>query len=93
MAYETSTLISDFETSGLSQRDFCESKGVKYSTLRYHLSKKRRTDRRHTEPSCKEPGGFVPLRVDRPIGSRTVVVIHGRFDTDEIIELLRTLSD
>jgi hypothetical protein len=92
MAYETSTLISDFESSGLSQKEFCESKGVKYSTFRYHLSKKRRADGRPTEPSCRESGGFVPLRVERPGGSRTVIVIHGRIETDEIVELLRTIS-
>jgi hypothetical protein len=40
---EWDRVLSDFKESGLSRAKFCLERGVKESTLEYHLSKRRKS--------------------------------------------------
>lgn len=84
-------LLSSYESSGLSQKTFCEQHGLKLSTFSYW----RRALRRQTS----EPGKFVEVvswdgteRLEVNLPSGIVIRVPKRFDPASLKSLVEVLS-
>ena len=66
-------LVSDFETSDLTQREFATERGISFSNLRNWLYRLRKESRPLQPEPAKVPGQ-APERAPAPEGSRLVPV-------------------
>jgi len=59
-------LSSEWERSGLSQKAFCEKRGVSYTAFCYHRSALRKRERLAAQRSVRNEGGgqFIPVMVE-----------------------------
>ncbi len=75
-------VIEAYQASGLTQKAFCQSEGLAFSTFQYWLSRYRREHRPDFQQSSPDGlSGFVELKPQTPlpsghIGDRSVVVSY-----------------
>lgn len=94
MAHVTATLVSEFQSSGLTQKRFCAKKKISVSTLRYHLAKSRRLGGHSEKDSPATPARFIPLQVRNTFGGETtILVVRGSFERGELAELLQAVAE
>ena len=95
MAHDTKTLVSQFQASGLSQKEFCEGKGIAVSTLQYHLGKFRK-NKQNTLPGSNtllSAKHFVPLHLAQAQRTATtVIIVQGNFSKDELGTFIHSLA-
>ena len=65
---EMFTLVEEWQSSGQTQKIFCQEQGIKPGTFAYWLRKKRQNG--------ESTGGFLPVRVSRDLGTDPVEVIY-----------------
>jgi transposase-like protein len=91
-AEERARLLAQYETSGLTQKEFARREGIKYATFTVWLSKHRRGALASARPRVRfeqfvlRPGAAAKLEVQLPDG----VIVRGN-DTVEMAELVRAL--
>jgi hypothetical protein len=101
---EVQQLVAEFVSSGMRRSEFCQSRGLSFSTLNRHL-KKRRWKRRHKPNSSA--GRLVPVELaarksptqQEPSGGLAVVLpggrrieVHPDFDTNTFERLVSLLE-
>jgi len=101
---EVQQLVAEFVSSGMRRSEFCQSRGLSFSTLDRHL-KKRRWKRRHgpvssvdrlvkvelaARKSPKQHGPSYGLAVVLPSGRR--IEVHPDFDTSTFERLVSVLE-
>ncbi len=101
---EVQQLVAEFVSSGMRRSEFCQSRGLSFSTLERHL-KKRRWKRRRTpvssagrllkvalaaKKSPRQHDATCGLAVVLPSGRR--IEVHPDFDTDTFERLVRALE-
>lgn len=84
----------EYRESGLSQKDFCERRGVSRSTLSYWLKKERQQSESQAlveiAPQAEGPRTGC-LRIK--IGERVVIELDRPVDTDELEQVLAAVSE
>lgn len=65
-AYEWRSIIADYKTSGLTQRDFCQQQNIAYSSFTNWLIKLKKLT---TDLSAEntEPALFIDVLADKPL--------------------------
>ena len=101
---EVQQLVAEFVSSGMRRSEFCESRGLSFSTLDRHLKKRRWKRRRR--PTCSA-GRLVPVELaakksptqQEPSRGLAVVLpggrrieVHPDFDTSTLERLLGILE-
>jgi hypothetical protein len=101
---EVQKLVADFRSSGMRRSEFCQSRGLSFSTLDRHLKKRRWKRRRRSVSSAgrlvpvelaarKSPTRQEPscgLAVVLPRGRR--IEVHPEFDTSTFERLVSLLE-
>jgi len=86
MSYETKDLVKRYQTSGMTQKDFCNKNSVPLSTLQYHLHKNRRT----LKSSTMSIPGFIPVSMPKPPQTTSsIVIIRGTYSPTQITEMVK----
>jgi hypothetical protein len=97
---EVDQLVAEYESSGLSRREFCQKRGVGLSTLdRYRTRRKRPAPTGSNALLAVEVSGRVPAPL-AGTGSALVAVLRGGrrievgrgFDTSALAQLVRVLE-
>jgi hypothetical protein len=89
MKHATSELVRSFNSSGLTQKDYCTRHKIALSTLQYHLRKSRKFNTRKKKVAN---GNFLPLLISNQkspskVSSKTLLLLHGEISTEELSEL------
>lgn len=88
MAHKTKELVRRYQASGLTQSDFCKKHSVPLSTLHYHISRSRQ------EKDSANPSNFLTLNRGVSLSdSQTILIVHGRFSTQQIAVLARCVTE
>jgi hypothetical protein len=97
-------LVAEFVSSGMRRSEFCQSRGLSFSTLDRHLKKRHRKRRRRSTPSA---GRLVPVELaakksstqHKPTCGLAVVLpggrrieVHPDFDTSTFERLVGLLE-
>jgi hypothetical protein len=83
----SSDLISRFQASGLTQKQFCTTESISVSTLQYHLKK----SRSETIGLSAAPA-FISLPREGESKVSTLVILKGRFSLPELSEFIGSLG-
>jgi hypothetical protein len=101
---EVQQLVAEFVSSGMQRSEFCQSRGLSFSTLERHLKTRRWKRRRRSVSSA---GGLVPVELDvrksptrqEPSCGLVVVLsdgcrieVHPEFDTNTFERLVSALE-
>jgi hypothetical protein len=101
---EVQQLVAEFVSSGMQRSEFCQSRGLRFSTLDRHLKKRRGKRRRRSVSSA---GRSVPVELDvrksptrqEPSCGLVVVLpggcrieLHPEFDTNTFERLVSALE-
>jgi len=100
---EVQQLVAEFVSSGMRRSEFCQSRGLSFSTLDRHLRKRRWKRRRRPVSSA---GRLVPVQLAKkpstqnepscglavllPGGRR--IEVHPNFDTNTFVRLVSALG-
>lgn len=85
-------LIDEYNSSGLSMRDFTAGKGIKLSTFTYWIRKKKRLEARSAT------GNFIPLNCKNPESSVEAIdivypngvrIVTSHFNLQQIHQLVK----
>src|SRR5579864_6036094 len=101
---EVQQLVAEFVSSDMRRREFCQSRGLSFSTLDRHLKKRRWKRRRKSistagrlvpvelaaRKSLKQHGSSCGLAVVLPSGRR--IEVHPDFDTSTFARLVGILE-
>ena len=86
MSYDTKTLVKQYESSGLTQKEFCDKNSVPHSTLQYHLHKNRAA----SKPSKTSFPGFIPVSMPKPPQTTSsIVIVRGIYSPTQITEMVK----
>jgi orotate phosphoribosyltransferase-like protein len=67
MQHSTETIVSQYKASGLTQKEFCNSKSISLNTLQYHLKKSRKT----AKPALP---AFLPVSQQSSSAMRVIII-------------------
>lgn len=85
MQHTTESLITQYNESGLTQKEFCHRQNIPFSTFQYHL-KKPRKNRTDTFPT------FLPLTPRPHPKSKRIIIIEG-VDIQDLSSILASLEN
>jgi hypothetical protein len=86
MSYKTKDLVKQYQSSGLTQKEFCDKNSVPHSTLQYHLHKNRAA----SKPSKTSFPGFIPVSMPKPPqATSSIVFIRGNYSPIQIAEMVK----
>jgi hypothetical protein len=82
-------ILGEFDSQGLSRREFCEAPGIKVSTFAYWRTRFRKNEKEKTAvvkiASVEATGA--PIRVW--VGTRVVVELNGQASEEQLGRVLR----
>lgn len=96
---EWNALVTEFESSGLTQAAFCEQRGVSVYSFRRHYQRsaqfagKRRRRQRTAFTELMLPRTTAPLVTVVRVGEQVRIECHPQMDVASIARLVRGLSD
>jgi len=80
-------IVSQFKSSGLAQKEFCEQQNIPLSTLRYYLYKKGR--RIKSENKSDYNGSFISLSTANASDKElSIVIVRGRMSIDQVSDII-----
>ena len=89
MTHDTTELVSAFQSSDMTQKEFCNRRGIAVSSLQYHLKKSRNEKKQLPQLAA---GQFVHLPITRSdISPVSVTIIRGEFTTRQLCDLLAAM--
>jgi hypothetical protein len=86
MSCKTKDLVNRYQSSGLTQKGFCDKNSVPLSTLQYHLHKNKLT----SKPFKVSVPGFIPVSMPKPPQTTSsIVIVRGIYSPTQITEMVK----
>lgn len=91
----SATIVEEYRKSGLSQREFCEHRGIAKSTLGYWLRKSRKATSAPEQPLVRVPARALSEGAGKMViraGERLSVELERPVSAEELQQILKAMS-
>lgn len=98
MALTNEMLVPTFKASGLTQEEFCKSHNITLDKLRYHLYKKKKSQKESADLfSLRAAPTFISFERQAELDpkgdkAKACTIIHGRFSIKELVSIIKELE-